>query len=65
MIRDVITAITWDFGYHITMEQHHVLLPRDGVPDWRRVDLVFLGLGSGLLGMWLLQILQEGVMLWS
>lgn len=36
-ICDVVVVIAWDFGYHVTMEQRHVLPPHDGVLDSGRV----------------------------
>ncbi|CAM6108781.1 unnamed protein product [Calypogeia fissa] len=40
-LRNVLTAIALDAGYHVSAEQTHVLPTVDGIPDWRRADIVF------------------------
>ncbi|CAM6120862.1 unnamed protein product [Calypogeia fissa] len=42
---DVLAAITWDTVYHVSTEQTHVLPAVDGIPDRRRVDIVFSQVG--------------------
>ncbi|CAM6094730.1 unnamed protein product [Calypogeia fissa] len=48
-IGDVLAAIAWGTGYHVTTEQTHILLAIDGIPDWRHADIVFYQVGVGAL----------------
>ncbi|CAM6129870.1 unnamed protein product [Calypogeia fissa] len=44
-LRNMLAAIAWDGGYHVSTEQTHVLPAVDGIPDRRRADIVFLQAG--------------------
>ncbi|CAM6103094.1 unnamed protein product [Calypogeia fissa] len=48
-LRDVLAAIARDVGYHVSLEQTHVLPVIDGIPDRRRVDIVFSRAGMRAL----------------